>query len=163
MEKKRRKVIVSRFETFTDVFRFEDCKSVGSLTINSKDQTIGFAHESGDVPTLYIILMVMSVNINWLQIVDNFERPADMSRYFLLTRWINFESSNFYLCHEQDDGVTVIDKCLIKCSDGGGIKSCTLSQLDYLLLVEHDTRFSFTTLESRIKELREDYEFKYLK
>lgn len=51
--------------------------------------------------------MAMSVNKYWLQIVDSFERPADMSQYFLLTHWISFEVSDFYLCHEVEDGLPV--------------------------------------------------------
>ncbi|SEH86732.1 hypothetical protein SAMN02910265_03110 [Ruminococcus flavefaciens] len=161
--KNMREIFISRFETFTDDFHFDDCKAICNLTIDIKEKTISLAHESGDAPSLYVILLIMSVNRHWLRIVDSFENSSDMSRYFLLTRWINYESSNFYLSHEGDNGVTVIDKCLIKCGDDGGISSCTLSLLDYHLLVEYDSRFSFTTPKSRLKELREDYGFKYLK
>ena len=161
MKKEKRKVIVSRFETFTDVFRFEDCKSVGSLTINCIDKNINFMHEAGDVPTLYIILMIMSVNKTWLRIVEGVKIPADMNRYFLLTRWINFEESDFYLCHEEN-GVTVIDELLVRNCADGSIKMCALSPLVYLMLVEHDSRFSFSTPKSRLTELREVYDFRFI-
>ncbi len=163
MEKRRRETIVSRFETFTDDFHFDDSKSIGTISINSANQTINFALESGDIPPLYVILMIMSVNKMWLQIVDNFVEPADMSRYFLLTRWLSFDASDFYLCHEGDNGVPVIDRCLFKCGDDRGISSCILSPLDYLMLVEYDSRFGFSTPKSRLKELREDYGFRYIK
>lgn len=155
-------ILVSRFETYGDDFRFDDNKCICNMAVNAKDKTISFTHESGDVPTLYVILMAMSVNKAWLRIVDSFENSSDMSRYFLLTRWINFESSDFYLCHERDDGVPVIDKCLIKCGDDGGISSCILTMLDYLMLVEYDSRFDISTPKSRLKELREDYGFRYI-
>ena len=155
-------ILVSRFETFTDDFHFDDNKSICNIAVNAKDKTISFTHESGDIPTLYVILMIMSVNKAWLRIVDSFENSSDMSRYFLLTRWINFESTDFYLCHERDDGVTVINKCLIKCGDDGGISSCILTVLDYLMLVEYDSRFDISTPKSRLKELREDYGFRYI-
>ncbi len=163
MVKKQRDVIVSRFETFTDDFHFDDSTSICSIMVNTKKQTISFTVESGDKPSLYIILMTMSINKQWLEIIDKCEEPADMSRYFLLTRWINFESSDFYLSHEGDDGVTVIDKCLFKCGDDRGISLCILSPLDYRLLIEYDSRFSFTTPKSRLKELRENYGFRYIK
>lgn len=163
MVKKQRDIIVSRFETFTDDFRFDDCKAICNIAVNAKDKTISFTHESGDVPTLYVILMAMSVNKAWLRIVDSFENSSDMSRYFLLTRWLNYESYDFYLSHEGDDGMAVIDKCLIKCGVGGGISSCILTVLDYLMLVEYDSRFGLSTPKSRLKELRENYEFRYLK
>lgn len=163
MKKKRRDVIVSRFETYGDDFRFDDNKSICNIAVNTKDNTIRFTLESGDKPSLYIILMAMSINKQWLEIIDKCEEPDEMDRYFLLTRWINFESSDFYLCHERDDGVTVIDKCLIKCGVGGGIKSCKLTPLDYLMLVEYDSRFDISTPKNRLKELREDYGFRYIK
>ena len=163
MEKKKRDVIISRFETFTDDFRFDDNKSICNIAVNTKDKTISFTHESGDVPSLYVILMTMSVNKAWLRIIDSFENSFDRSRYFLLSRWINFDSSDLYMCHEGTDGLPVIDKCLIKCKEGGGIISCTLLPFDYLMLVEYDCCFGFTTPKSRLKELRENYEFRYLK
>lgn len=163
MEKKKRDVIVSRFETFTDDFRFDDNKSTGMLTVNSKDKTISFAHDSGDSPTLYVVLMIMSINKQWIHIVDSFEGPPDLNHYFLLSRWISFDASDFYLCREEAGGVPIIEKCLIKCGDGGGIDSCTLSPFEYLLLIEYDLRFGFTTPKSRLKELRHDYDFRYLK
>ena len=163
MDKHKKDVIVSRFETYGDDFRFDDNKSICNISVNIKEQIISFTHESGDVPTLYVILMAMSVNKAWLRIVDSFKEPANMSRYFLLTQWINIESSNFYLSHEGDDGVPVIDKSLVKCEEGGGIVTCTFSPLDYRLLIEYDSRFSFTTPKSRLKELRENYGFRYIK
>ncbi|MCR4638978.1 hypothetical protein [Ruminococcus sp.] len=163
MEKKRRDVIVSRFETYGDDFRFDDNKAICNLAVNTKDKTIRFTLEDGGSPSLYVILMAMSVNKAWLEIIEKCEEPAEMDRYFLLTRWINFESSDYFLCHERDDGVTVIDKCLIKCGVGGGIDSCTLSPLDYLLLLEYDSRLDFSTPDDRLKELRKDYDFRYLK
>lgn len=131
MKKKRRDVIVSRFETYGDDFRFDDNKSICNIAVNTKDNTISFTLESGDGPSFYIVLLTMSANKNWLQIVDSFEEPANMSRYFLLTRWINFESSDFYLAHECDEGLTMIDKYVIKHSNGGSVISCTLLPLDY--------------------------------
>ena len=163
MVKKQRDIIVSRFETFTDDFHFDDSTSICSIMVNTKKQTISFTVESGDKPSLYIILMTMSINKQWLEIIDKCEEPAEMDRYFLLTRWINFESSDYFLCHEGEDGVPIINKCLVKCEEGGGIVTCTFSPLDYRLLIEYDSRFSFTTPKSRLKELRENYGFKYLK
>ena len=146
--KNMREIFISRFETFTDDFHFDDCKAICNLTIDIKQKTISLAHESGDAPSLYVILMIMSVNRHWLNIVDSFEKTAEMERYFLLTRWINFHSSDYYLCHDGAEGVPVIDKCLIKCDDGGGISSCILTVLDYLMLVEYDSRFGFSTLKA---------------
>ena len=163
MKKKRRDVIVSRFETYGDDFRFDDNKSICNIAVNTKDNTISFTLESGDKPSLYIILMAMSINKRWLEIIDKCEEHTDMSRYFLLTHWISFEASDYYLCHEGADGMPVIDKRLVKCEEEGGIVTCTFSPLDYLLLVEYDTRFGFSTPQSRLKELREDYGFRYLK
>lgn len=163
MKKEHRDISVSRFETFTDDFHFDNCKAICNLGVNFKEKTIRFTHESGDALSLYVVLLTMSVNKTWLQILDSFNRPADMKRYFLLTRWINFESSDFYLCHDGVDGLAEIEKCLIKCIDGGGISSCTLSPLDYLKLVEYDSRFGFTTPESRLKELRTEYKLRYIK
>jgi hypothetical protein len=157
-----REILVSRFETFTDDFHFDDSTSICSIMVNTKKQTISFTVESGDIPPLYVILMIMSVNKHWLQIVDNFDGKADMSRCFLLTRWLSFDASDFYLCHEGDNGVPVIDRCLFKCGDDRGISSCILSPLDYLMLVEYDSRFEFSTPKSRLKELREDYGFRYI-
>ncbi|PWJ12247.1 hypothetical protein [Ruminococcus flavefaciens] len=158
-----REILVSRFETFTDDFHFDDNKSICNIAVNTKEQTISFTVESGDLPKIYVILMIMSVNKTWLQIVDIFEVPADMSRYFLLTRWLSFDASDYYLCHEGDNGVPVIDRCLFKCGDDRGISLCILSPLDYLMLVEYDSRFGFSTPKSRLKELREDYGFRYIK
>lgn len=162
MEKKRRDVIVSRFQTFIDEFRFDDYKAICNLAINYKQKTIRFTLEEGDAPSLYVILTIMSINKTWIRVLDGGKIPADISRYFLLTRWISFEASNYYLCHEEN-GIPIIDKCLVKYSDDGSINLCNLSPLDYLLLVEYDSRFGFTTPKSRIKELRESYEFRYLK
>ncbi|WP_024859420.1 hypothetical protein [Ruminococcus flavefaciens] len=163
MKKKRRDVIVSRFETYGDDFRFDDNKSICNIAVNTKDKTINFVHESGDIPTLYVILAAMSVNRNWLRIVDNLECPTDINRFFMLTRLISFDAVDYYLCHDGEDGMPVIDKCLIKCGDGGGISSCILTVIDYLMLVEYDSRFGFTTPKSRLKELRHDYDFRYIK
>lgn len=163
MAKKMRDVIISRFETFTDEFRFDDSKSICNITVNTKEKNISFTLESGDAPSLYVVLLTMSVNKHWLPIIDSFECPADINRYFLLTRWISFDAADYYLCHEGEDGMPVIDKCLIKCGDDGGISSCKLSPFEYLLLIEYDSRFGFTTPKSRLKELRESYEFRYLK
>lgn len=163
MKKEKRNVIVSRFEVLADDFRFDDSKSICTVTVNTLNKTISFANESGDFPTLYIILMAMSVNKYWLQIVDSFERPADMSQYFLLTHWISFEVSDFYLCHEVEDGLPVIDKQLVKCFDDGSISLCTLTPLDYMNLWDYDGRFMCSTPKSRLKELREEYAFKYIK
>lgn len=163
MEKKKRDVIVSKFETYGDDFRFDDNKSVCTFTVKSKNKTISFAHESGDKPTLYVVLMAMGINKQWLHIVDNFEGPPDLNRYFLLSRWISFDASDFYLCREEAGGVPIIEKCLIKCGDGGGISSCVLSPLDYYLLIEYDSRLGFSTPDDRLKELRQDYDFRYLK
>ena len=161
--KNMRDIFVSRFVTFTDDFWFDNNKSWGKIEVNTNDETISFMHESGDIPTLYVLLMIMSINKRWLKIVDNTQSTLDMSRHFLLTRWLNFDSADHYLCHDGDDGVTVIDRCLVKCEEGGGIIACTFSASDYLMLVEFDSRFGFSTPKSRLKVLREDYGFRYLK
>lgn len=163
MKKEHRDIIVSRFETYGDDFRFDDCKAICNIAVNIKEKTISFTLESGDIPSLYVILMAMSVNSHWLNIVDSFEEPADMSRYFLLTRWISFEASDYYLCHEGADGVPIIDKCLVKHSSGSGICSCILSPLEYSILIDYDFRFKSSTIKSRMKELRDDYKLRYLK
>lgn len=163
MAKNMRDIMVSRFETFTDDFRFDDNKSICNTRVNIKEKTISFTLESGDAPSLYVVLLTMSVNRHWLNVVDSFEGPPDLNRYFLLTRWISFEAADYYFYHDGEDGMPVIDKCLIKCSDGSGVSSCTLSPFQYLLLIEYDSRFSFSTPKSCLKELRESYEFRYQK
>ncbi len=51
-----REIFISRFETFTDDFRFDDCKAICNIAVNAKDKTISFTLESGDKPSLYVSL-----------------------------------------------------------------------------------------------------------
>lgn len=169
---KRKNVIESFFEVYPydrdECFWNGDGKCIGKMSVNTSERTISFENIGGKDPILSVILLVMSANKRWDKIVDEYYHSSqkDLKKYALMTGWNNSIRRDIFLANMEENELPTIEKRSIRIDDIGlGIHQCTLTPLEFLLLInEYDTvHYDENHYRSKLKEARKNYEFRYIK
>lgn len=133
-------------------------KCTGIIIINTKARTISFTCLSGRSPTLYVVLLLMQANKHWHKILENAAQDNDDSQYFILTK-SNIDNTTYFLAHNSENDLPVIDKKLIGFEGvGGKITECTFNATEYSLLAEEVPVWPLN-----LKDLRKYYGLKFIK
>lgn len=168
---KRRNVIVSYFEIFPydrdECFWNGDGKCFGKMSVNISERTITFEHIGGKAPLLLVILLVMSANKRWDKIVDEYYRNSqqDIKNYALITGWNSNVFRDIFLANMGENELPTIEKRSIRIDNAdSGIHQCTLTPLEFLLLInENETvHYDENHYRNKLKEARKGYEFRYI-
>lgn len=167
-----RDIIVSYFEVYPydrdECFWNGDGKCFGKMSVNTSEGTITFEHIGGKDPILSVILLVMSANKRWDKIVDEYYHSSqkDLKKYALMTGWNNSIRRDIFLANMEENELPTIEKRSVHIDNtGSGIHQCTLTPLEFLLLInENETvHYDENHYRSKLKEARKNYEFRYIK
>ena len=168
---KRRNVIVSYFEIFPydqdECFWNGDGKCFGKMSVNTSERTISFENIGGKDPILSVILLVMSANKRWDKIVDEYYHSSqkDLKNYALMTGWNNSIRRDIFLANMGENKLPTIEKRSVHIDNtDSGIHQCTLTPLEFLLLInENETvHYDENHYRNKLKEARKGYEFRYI-
>ena len=140
----------------------KDQKCIGCISVYSQTRNINFDYISGKAPVLYVVLLLMGANKHWRKIVEEDVKGIFVNNYSLLTRVNDDTSTEIFLAHNGENNLPVIEKRVVHIeSIDHEVRGCTLSPLEYFLLVG-EVDFNLYSWQDRLHELRSEYEFRYI-